>query len=31
LIATWLNYQSIYMFGGISCLLAVFILVFGRD
>jgi MFS family permease len=31
LIATWFNYQLVYLFGGISCLLAVFILVFRRD
>ena len=31
LIATWFNYQLVYMFGGLSCLLAVFILMFGRD
>lgn len=31
LIATWFNYQSVYMFGAISCLLAVFILVLRKD
>lgn len=31
LIATWFNYQSVYLFGAISCLLAMFILVLRKD
>lgn len=31
LIATWFNYQSVYLFGAISCLFAMFILVLRKD
>lgn len=31
LVAAYFSYQSVYLFGGLSCLLAVFILIFQKD